>query len=122
MKSLPSVLKVLVLSLAVATAARAEENRGRMAPSPSDQKKLTVADVLKGLSLDESALSFSDEPPGKLRTLSCETTLRDTKLRVRVRIELVYTVALFSAERHWDPKAVRAAAVHQVTLTPAAGP
>jgi hypothetical protein len=84
----------------------------------AEPEKLTVADVLKGLSLDESKLEHIDEPPGKLRELEAETTLRDSKIKVRVRIEVVYTLDLFSKERNWDPKAVRAATVRKVTIIP----
>jgi hypothetical protein len=80
-------------------------------------EKVTVADVLRGLSLDPSKLRYIDEPPGKLQELECETTLRDTKVRVRVRIEVVYTLALFSDQRKWAPQAVRAATVRKVTIT-----
>lgn len=106
---------VLLLGLFFASAARAEENEGRPA---SDPKKISVADVLQALRLDESKLLHSDEPPGKLRQVEAEVPLRDTRIKVRVRIELVYTTALFSIERKWDPKAVRAAGVRQVVITP----
>jgi hypothetical protein len=84
----------------------------------TESEKVTVADVFKALSLDESKLEYSDEPPGKLREVECQATLRDTKVKVRVRIELVYTTELFSAERKWDAKALRAAAVRKVIITP----
>jgi hypothetical protein len=80
---------------------------------------LTVADVLKGLSLEKAKLEYVDEPPGKLRAVECEATLRDTKVKVRVRVEVVYTPDLFSEQRRWDPKAVRAATVRKVMITPA---
>jgi hypothetical protein len=82
--------------------------------------KLTVADVFKALTVDESRLEFSDEPPGKLQEVACEAVLRDTKVKVRVRIEVDYTVELFSETRQWDLKAVRAATVRKVTITPIA--
>jgi hypothetical protein len=50
--------------------------------------------------------------------MRCDTTLRDSKARVRIRIELVYTTALFSESGSWDEKAVRTAAVRSVTITP----
>jgi hypothetical protein len=81
-------------------------------------EKLTVADVLQGLSLDESKLEYLDEPPGKLRGLEGVATLRDSKVQVRVAIEVVYTPDLFSDRRKWDPKVVRAATVRKVTITP----
>lgn len=109
------MLRALILILAVAASARADENRGAQV---SEQKKPTVAEVLKALQLDETKLRHSDEPPGKLRALEGEVTLRDTRLKVNVRIDLVYTTAVFSTERKWDPKAVRAAAVQKVTITP----
>jgi hypothetical protein len=84
----------------------------------AEPEKLTVADVLKALSLDETKLELIDEPPGKLRELACEATLRDTKARVRVRIEVVYTLDLFSDQRKWDPRAIRAATVRKVTVAP----
>jgi hypothetical protein len=74
--------------------------------------------VFKALSLDEAKLEYNDEPPGKLREVECQATLRDTKVKVRVRIELVYTPELFSEEQKWDAKALRAAAVRKVTITP----
>jgi hypothetical protein len=89
-----------------------------VAALPADSEDLTVADVVKGLALDESKLSYSDEPPGKLRGLECRTTLRDTKVKVLVRIEVVYTTALFSDRRKWDIKAVRAAKVRKVSIEP----
>jgi len=84
----------------------------------AEPDRATVADVVKGLSLDESKLVYVDEPPGKLEALECTATLRDTKVKVRVRIEVVYTPALFSDTRKWDAKAVRAAAVRNVIITP----
>ena len=89
-----------------------------LGPAVGEPNTLTVANVLKGLSLDGSKMSYEDEPPGKLQALECTATLRDTKVKVRVRIEVVYTRALFSADREWDPKAVRAAEVRWVTISP----
>lgn len=109
------MLMALVLALSVATTARAGEDKS---PKASEAKRLTVADVLQALQLDVSQLSHSDEPPGKLRALEGEVLLRDARIKVRVRIELVYTTAVFSIERKWDPKAVRAAAVQKVSITP----
>jgi hypothetical protein len=111
-----ATLTVLALTLLVAAATRADDNRST--PTPIGPEKMTVADVLKGLSLDDSKLAYVDEPPGKLRELECEATLRDTKAKVRVRIEVVYTPELFSEKRTWDPKAVRAATARRVTITP----
>src|SRR5262249_42737420 len=108
-----ALLTVLVLALASAVAAGAGE--GRADPGPEE---LTVADGFKGVARDEARLEYIDEPPGKLQELACEATLRDTQVKVRVRIALVYTVALFSDKRQWDPKAVRAAAVRRVTIVP----
>src|SRR5262249_16658925 len=87
----------------------------------SEPGKLTVADVLNGLSLDESKMTYVDEPPGKLRALECEAAWGGTTIKVRVRIDVVYTPALFSEGRKWDPKAVRGAAVRQVTILPTEG-
>ncbi|MFL5341964.1 MAG: hypothetical protein ACJ8F7_17595 [Gemmataceae bacterium] len=83
--------------------------------------RLTVGDVAKGLALDEAKLTHVDEPPGKLQALECDTTLPNTSAKVRVRIEVVYTPALFSDQRKWDAKAVRVAAVSRVTITPITG-
>jgi hypothetical protein len=79
-------------------------------------RKLTVGDVLRGLSIDESKLNYSDEPPGKLQELTANVALGQSK--VNVRIEIRYTSELFSAERKWDPRKVRAAEVQKVTITP----
>jgi hypothetical protein len=111
-----AMLTVLTLTLLVSAATRSDENKST--PGPAGPKKMTVADVLKGLSLDASKLEYIDEPPGKLRELQCEASLRDTKVKVRVRIEVVYTVNLFSEKRKWDPKAIRAAGARRVTITP----
>jgi hypothetical protein len=81
-------------------------------------EKLTVADVFKALALDQAKLEYIDEPPGKLREVQCEASLRDTNVKARVRIEIVYAPELFSMERKWDPKTVRAAAVRKVTISP----
>ena len=89
-----------------------------LATPAAPAEKLTVADVFKALSLDEAKLEYIDEPPGKLREVECEATLRDTKVGVRVRIEVVYTPQLFSEQRKWDARAVRAAAVRKVTVAP----
>lgn len=89
-----------------------------LAMDPAAAKPLTVADVVKGLGLDESKFSYADEPPGKLRELKCPTILRDTTVKVDVRIEIVYTTALFSEKREWNIKAVRAAEVRKVTIEP----
>jgi len=109
----------LVLTLFISAAASADDSPGRT--TSAEAKNLTVSDALKALALDLSKLEYSDEPPGKLRQLYCETTLRDSKSKVRIQIDVNYTVALFSADRRWDPKAVRAATVRNVTITPAAG-
>jgi hypothetical protein len=102
-------LFALVLIPAVA---RTEDNRR--------PEKMTVADVLKALSLTDTKLDFVDEPPGKLQALECEATLRDTKTKTRIRIELVYSGELFSGTRTWDAKAVSGATVHHVVITPLA--
>ena len=109
------MLMVLVLALSAATPVRAAENKS---PQASEKKRLTVADVLQTLQLDLSQLTHSDEPPGKLRALEGEVTLKEARVKVHVRIELVYTTDLFSMEMKWDPKAVRAAAVRRVSITP----
>src|SRR5439155_1606742 len=87
---------------------------------PAAAERLTVADVIRGLALDEAKFSYSDEPPGKLREVECPATLGDAKVKVRVRIEVVYTLGLFSDKRQWDIKAVRAAAVRRVSIQPQA--
>jgi len=107
----------LVLTLFISAAASADDSPRRTVSAES--KNLTVSDVLKALALELSQLEYSDEPPGKLRELYCETTLRDSKNKVRIQIDVNYTVALFSTDRRWDPKAVRAATVRNVTITPA---
>jgi hypothetical protein len=111
-----ALLTVLTLTLWVALAGCADDSGS--SPRPTEAEKMTVAGVLKGLSLDETKLDYIDEPPGKLRALECEATFRDTKVKVRVRIHVVYTHDLFSVEQKWNPKAVRAATVHKVTITP----
>jgi len=103
-------LVMLALVLLLPTLARAEDE-----PRP---KKLTVADVITGLSLTEVNFDYVDEPPGKLQALECLVALRDTKARVRIRIDVIYTLDLFSDARLWDAKKVRAAEVRQVTITP----
>jgi hypothetical protein len=111
-----TMLTVIALTFFVATTSCADD--GRTSPRPTEPVKLTVADVLKGLSLDESKLDYIDEPPGKLRELRCEATLRDTNVKVQVRIEVVYTLDLFSDQRKWEPKTIRAATARTVTITP----
>jgi hypothetical protein len=39
-------------------------------------------------------------------------------VKVLVRIEVIYTTALFSDQRKWDIKAVRAAKVRKVSIEP----
>jgi len=73
---------------------------------------------VKSLSLDEAKFRYEDEPPGKLRAVECPATLRDTKVKVRVRLEVVYTLDLFSDKFAWDIKKVRAATVHKVVIEP----
>jgi len=89
-----------------------------LAAGPDSAEGLTVADVVKGLSLDEARFSYSDEPPGKLRAVECPATIRDTTVKVRVRLELVYTPNLFSDKRAWDIERVRAATVQKVVIEP----
>ena len=107
---------VLALTLFIAAAAHADDKPS--AKAPAGPEKMTVADVLKALSLDDSKLEYSAEPPGKLQVLECATTLRDTKVKVRIRIEVVYTIELFSVEHQWDKKVIRAATVRKVEITP----
>jgi hypothetical protein len=90
-----------------------------LAGEPEPAKHLTMADVAKALSLDEATFRYSDEPPGKLQAVECQATLGDTPVKVRVRIELIYTPSLFSDKREWDIKRVRAATVRKVTIEPA---
>jgi hypothetical protein len=108
----------LLIQAAPGSGADANKAGGPDRAKPEELEKLTVADVLKGLSLDESKLDYIDEPPGKLRALESEATPWGKKAKVRVRIEVDYTAALFSEKRKWDPKAVRAATVRKVTVTP----
>jgi len=89
-----------------------------LAAFPGDPENLTVADVVKSLALDESKFSYIDEPPGKLQKIECITTLRDTKAKVTVHVELVYTLALFSENGNWDKNKVRAAKVRSVSIEP----
>jgi hypothetical protein len=49
--------------------------------------------------------------------ISC---VREAKVKVRVRIEVVYTLGLFSDKREWEMKAVRGAAVRKVSIEPQA--
>ena len=111
-----ATLIALAVALFVAAATCADDNPS--AKAPARPEKMTVADVIKALSLDDSKLEGSAEPPGKLRALECETTLRDTKVKVRIRIEVVYTIELFSVEHQWDKKVIRAATVRKVEITP----
>jgi len=83
-----------------------------LAADPIPAERLTVADVVKGLGLDEAKFSYDDEPPGKLWAVKCPTTMN--KVTVRVRIELVSKI--FSDKLDWDIKAVRAATVHKVVI------
>src|SRR5262245_34215427 len=107
---------VLALTLCIAAATGTDDNPS--AKTPAKPEKMTVADVIKALSLDDSKLEGCAEPPGKLQALECETILRDTKVKVQVRIEVVYTLELFSVEHEWDKKAIRAATVREVKITP----
>src|SRR5262249_61258685 len=109
----PIALLALALLL---SPAQADDNRST--PAPSGPEKLTVADVLKSLSLADAKLEYVDEPPGKLQAVECNATLRDTNVKVRIRIDLKYTLALFSDTRTWDTKAIQSASVRQVKLTP----
>lgn len=81
-----SMLLSLVLALCVSNVARAGEGRGR--PPAVEAAKLTVADVLKALGLDESKLRGSDEPPGKLRALEGEVTLERPALLHRCKTDV----------------------------------
>jgi hypothetical protein len=94
-------------------------------PPPGPMK---VADVIKGLGLDESDMGYSDEPPGKLRQLHwSRVKFPGTDAEVDVAIDIVYTPDLLSVirlnngkvmVRGWDIKAVRAATVLKVTIAP----
>jgi hypothetical protein len=88
-----------------------------LAADPAPEERLTVADVVKSLVLDETKFSYSDEPPGKLRAVECVTMMG--KVKVRVRVEVVYFAPdLFSDSGKWDIKKVRAATVLKVTIEP----
>src|SRR5688500_877133 len=87
---------------------------GSADPQPKPAK---VADVIKGLALDETKIDYADEPPGKLRSLHWQKVkLPGTEAEVRVEIDIVYTPDVFSDKRKWDIKAVRAATVIKVTI------
>ncbi len=105
-----ATLTLLALTLLFSATARTDDDR-RL-------EKMMVADVVKSLSLADARFEHIDEPPGKLQALECEATLRDSKAKVRIRIDVVYTLALFSDTRRWDPKAINAAEVRHVTITP----
>ena len=80
-------------------------------------KPVKVADVIKSLGLDESKMSYTDEPPGKLRALHWrKARFPGTEAEVDVTIDIVYTLAVFSEKGDWDIKAVRAATVIKVTI------
>ena len=89
-------------------------------PSKDPQPKpVKVADVIKGLGLDETKMHHSDEPPGKLRAISWhKVKLPGTDAEVDISIEIVYTFDVFSDKRKWDIKAIRAATVTKVTIVP----
>ena len=113
MKAIPAAL---TFALCVVASGFADDKPNN--PAPNKPEKMTVADVIKALSLDESKLEYIDEPPGKLSALGCVAMLRDTKAKVRVRIEVVYTLDLFSENRNWKQTAVRKATVDRVTIAP----
>lgn len=88
-------------------------------PKDPQLKPVKVADVIKGLGLDETKMHHSDEPPGKLRAISWrKVKLPGTDAEVDVEIEIVYTLDVFSDKRNWDIKAIRAATVTKVTIVP----
>ena len=84
-------------------------------PNPRP-KEWTVADILAGLKIDESMLIYEDEPPGKLRALRCVVALPGNGMKAYVRIELKFRIVSVNFE--WDKKAVRAAKVARVVITP----
>jgi hypothetical protein len=95
---------------------------------------VTIADVIKRLGLDESKMSYRDEPPGKLRALYWhKVKLPGTGAEMDVEIQLenprsfavrklveiqLGTPPLITEKRTWDIKMVRAATVLKVTITP----
>jgi hypothetical protein len=81
-------------------------------------KPLKVADVVKGLGLDVTKVSYIDEPPGILCGLRWNrTTLPGTDVQVEVRIQFAAR-GPFSDERKWDIKEVLGATVSKVTILP----
>ena len=78
---------------------------------------VTVADVIKGLGLDEAKMRYGDEPPCILRELRWpKAKLPGTESEVEIVIQI--GGRLFSEKRRWDMKEVRAATVLKVTITP----
>jgi hypothetical protein len=77
---------------------------------------MSVAQVLAmcGTSYDE--VRFTDEPPGKLR--SVEFDCRRCDPPVHVVLEFEYHAGLFSFERHWPADVVSAQTVVRATESP----
>lgn len=95
-------------------------------PAPPDRvtpaketKPLKVADVVKGLGLDEAKVEYIDEPPGCLAKLYwSKVKLPGTEVAVDVEVVIVFTSALFSETRTWDIKKLRDVTVLKVTISP----
>ena len=80
-------------------------------------KPVTLADVIKGLGLDEAKVEYIDEPPGRLARLSWEKVkLPGTDAAVDVDVFL--TTAPFSERLEWDIKKLRDVTVQKVTIVP----
>jgi|GEM_PF-6854964 len=84
-------------------------------------KRVTVAEVIKGLILDESKMLLLDEPPGKLNGVRWEKVkLPGTEAVVDVEIETVRTFVL-SPTGKYDKNVILSAVVTKVTITPLVG-
>jgi uncharacterized protein (TIGR03067 family) len=99
----------------VKPAPKASDEVAKVKPS-GELGPVQVADVIALLRLDESSLTYVDEPPGKLQALRGTTTLPGSKTKVVVTIKVVYTVDLMSPKRQWDIKNVREARVTDVVF------
>jgi hypothetical protein len=74
---------------------------------------LTVGDVIVALHLDKEKLRFDHEPPGKLNGIQAVTTLRDSKIKVVVKIQIQGR----PFREKWNAEVASALKVHKVIIS-----
>jgi hypothetical protein len=85
---------------------------------PQPAKPVKLAEVIKGLGLDEAKMGLNDEPPGKLNSVSwTRVKLAGTVAEVDIEVEIVRTF-IIGPNGKYDQNAIRSATVKKVTITP----